>query len=310
MKFIIIVFFKVKTNDFKRFTGEDYFNPTSADNMLNSCIGNFSNLNINTNLNGGANLINAMKSPQLTPIGSASTSKASPVYGKNIISSSTQHIWCGRLPPKIYQLNSIYSRKVFLGGLPWDVNQPLLTQMLQKYGTVKIEIPGKDLKHPRVSNICKSQERSTPGYVYIIFDHEAAVQRLLADCRKEFKNGGEHYYYNIFIPSNNFMGNHQSNAAATVGYVGYGHHNMNKRTAGKSKEVEVIPWNQEDTSYVPQNKNSVLPSKIDARSTIFVGALHGMLNAHGLGKVMSEIFGDVIHAGLDTDKYKYPIGIY
>jgi hypothetical protein len=23
---------------------------------------------------------------------------------------------------------------------------------------------------------------------------------------------------------------------------------------------------------------------------------------------MSEIFGDVIHAGLDTDKYKYPIG--
>lgn len=33
-----------------------------------------------------------------------------------------------------------------------------------------------------------------------------------------------------------------------------------------------------------------------------------MLTAQGLSKVMNEIFGDVIHASLDTDKYKYPIG--
>ena len=202
--------------------------------------------------------------------------------------------WSGRLPPKIYSENAVYSRKVFLGGLPWDVNQQYLVQLLQKYGSVKLEIPGKDAKHPRVSNICKSQERSTPGYVYIIFEHESSVQRMLADCRKEQKNGGEHYYYTIFIPPASHPNNFYLNNGG------------NKR--GKAKEVEVIPWNQEDTSYVPQSKTSILPAKIDAKSTIFVGALHGMLNAQGLAIVMTEVFGEVIHAGLDTDKYKYPIG--
>lgn len=183
--------------------------------------------------------------------------------------ANTMNTWCGRLPPKIYPLNAIYSRKVFLGGLPWDASQPMLVQLLQKYGTVKLEIPGKDQKHPRVSNIAKAQERTTPGYVYIIFDHEIAVPRLLADCRKENRNGGEHYFYNIYIPPS-------PSEARQTGYInGY----VNRR--GKTKEVEVIPWNQEDTSYVPQTKNCVLPSKIDARSTIFVGGLHGMCNAHG-----------------------------
>ena len=84
------------------------------------------------------------------------------------------------MPPKIYTDKALYSRKVFLGGLPWDVNQPALLQMLNKYGPVKLEIPGKDQKHPRVSNICKTQERSTPGYVYIIYESESAVQRMLA----------------------------------------------------------------------------------------------------------------------------------
>jgi len=208
--------------------------------------------------------------------------------------SNMRQIWSGRLPPKIYTENSLYSRKVFLGGLPWDVNQQSLLQSLYKYGSVKLEIPGKDAKHPRVSNICKTQERSTLGYVYIIYENEASVQKMLADCRKEHKNGGEHYYYTIIIPSNN---NNNS--------FSYNNH-YNKRN--KAKEVEVIPWNQEDTSYVPQNKTSILPPKIDAKSTIFVGALHGMLNAQGLAKVMNEVFGEVIHAGLDTDKYKYPIG--
>lgn len=208
------------------------------------------------------------------------------------------HTWCGRLPPKIYSDKALYSRKVFLGGLPWDVNQQALLQLLNKYGPVKLEIPGKDAKHPRVSSMCKTQERSTPGYVYIIYENESAVQRMLSECRKEYKNGGEHYFYTIFIPVMS------SNAPPPP--PGSNMLMSNKR--GKAKEVEVIPWNQDDTSYVPQNKTSMLPAKIDAKSTIFVGALHGMLNAHGLAKVMNEIFGEVIHAGLDTDKYKYPIG--
>ncbi len=150
--------------------------------------------------------------------------------------------WCGRLPPKIYATSSVYSRKVFLGGLPWDVNQSFLIHMLQAFGQVKLEIPGKDLKHPRVSS--KTQERNTPGYVYIIYENESSVQRLLAQCRKEVKNGGEHFYFNISIPT---FSNNGSNNCSMSGFRQnqMGRNNANGTLTGiKTKEVEVIPWNQ------------------------------------------------------------------
>lgn len=48
--------------------------------------------------------------------------------------------------------------------------------------------------------------------------------------------------------------------------------------------------------------------RLDANKTIFVGALHGMLTSEGLAQVMNDLFGNVVYAGIDTDKYKYPIG--
>lgn len=125
----------------------------------------------------------------------------SPYSGSSSSSMANMKQWSGRLPPKNYPPNAIYSRKVFLGGLPWDLNQNTLVQTLYKYGSVRLEVPGKDSKHPRVSSVARSQlERISPGYVYVIFDHEAAVTRLLADCRKENRNGSEHYFFNIYIP--------------------------------------------------------------------------------------------------------------
>jgi len=207
----------------------------------------------------------------------------------NLNKSQQKHTWSGRLPPKTYYKNASYSRKVFLGGLPWDVNHNHLQQLLQRYGSVKLEIPGKDSKHPRVSANAKMPERS-PGYVYIIFDKEESVENLLSECRLNVQMHAQHFYFALSQANNSF-------------------NNKRGNDCAKIKEVEVIPWNQEDTSYVPINKTSMaLPSKIDAKSTIFVGALHGMLNAQGLGQVMTELFGEVIHASLDTDKYKYPIG--
>ena len=49
-------------------------------------------------------------------------------------------------------------------------------------------------------------------------------------------------------------------------------------------------------------------ARLDANKTIFVGALHGMLSAQGLAKVINDLFDNVIYSGIDTDKYKYPIG--
>ena len=70
-------------------------------------------------------------------------------------------------------------------------------------------------------------------------------------------------------------------------------------------QVQVIPWVLSDSNYVKQPSQRLDPTK-----TVFVGALHGMMNAEGLAQIMNDLFGNVVYAGIDTDKHKYPIGMY
>ena len=71
----------------------------------------------------------------------------------------------------------------------------------------------------------------------------------------------------------------------------------------RSKEVQIIPWVIADSNYVR------CPSqRLEPHNTVFVGALHGMLNAEGLAHIFNDLFGGVVYAGIDTDKHKYPIG--
>ncbi len=228
-----------------RYNAYNSFNHSESNNNNNSSYAKRRNDERNTyNSSGNSQQITGYKSPTFNAYNN--NSRQSTHFSETGHSS-----WCGRLPPKIYATSSVYSRKVFLGGLPWDVNQSFLVHMLQAFGQVKLEIPGKDLKHPRVST--KTQERNTPGYVYIIYENESSVQRLLAQCRKEMKNGGEHFYFNITIPtfSNNGGGNNNCSMNGGNGFrqnqMG-GRNNMHNNngtvTGVKTKEVEVIPWNQ------------------------------------------------------------------
>lgn len=68
-------------------------------------------------------------------------------------------------------------------------------------------------------------------------------------------------------------------------------------------QAQVIPWVISDSNYV-----SCPSQRLDPRNTVFVGALHGMLNAEALASIMNDLFGGVVYAGIDTDKHKYPIG--
>lgn len=43
-------------------------------------------------------------------------------------------------------------------------------------------------------------------------------------------------------------------------------------------------------------------TKLDPQKTIFVGALHGMINAEGLAHIMHELFGGVVYAGKVTNR--------
>lgn len=54
----------------------------------------------------------------------------------------------------------------------------------------------------------------------------------------------------------------------------------------------MIPWILNDSNYTKSTSQKLDPSK-----TVFVGALHGMLNAEGLAKVMNDLFDGVVYAG-------------
>lgn len=68
-------------------------------------------------------------------------------------------------------------------------------------------------------------------------------------------------------------------------------------------QVQVIPWMLSDSNFVCQPSQ-----RLDSNKTVFVGALHGMISAETLSVIMNDLFGNVVYAGIDTDKHKYPIG--
>ena len=107
------------------------------------------------------------------------------------------------------------------------------------------------------------------GYVYIIFDQDQNIPLLLSQC---IQSGGSSY----FLISSHRM---------------------------RAKEVQVIPWVLADSHFLQTPHE-----RLDPQKTVFVGALHGMLNAEALATIFSDLFSGVLYAGIDTDKHKYPIG--
>lgn len=219
--------------------------------------------------------------------------------------------WSGVLPPRSHRLVT-YSSKIFLGGMPWDISEQSLVQIFKPFGSIKVEWPGKE-----------QQATQPKGYVYIIFESDKQVKALLQACTYSDANGYGGSSSRGSSNNSGMMANGGGNASGndgmqlvplSAGQLALANKHQMSMTGArinfkisskriKSKDVEVIPWNIADSNYVKSTSQ-----KLDPTKTVFVGALHGQLTAEGLAKIMNDLFDGVVYVGIDTDKYKYPLG--
>jgi hypothetical protein len=61
--------------------------------------------------------------------------------------------WKGKLPPKQYKTPIVYSTKVFVGGLPWDITEEDLVKEFGVYGPCRVEWTNKE-KYNLLSGNC------------------------------------------------------------------------------------------------------------------------------------------------------------
>uniref|UniRef100_A0A914M355 Cytoplasmic polyadenylation element-binding protein 1 n=1 Tax=Meloidogyne incognita TaxID=6306 RepID=A0A914M355_MELIC len=177
-------------------------------------------------------------------------------------------------------LKEIFSRKVFVGGLPFDITENDLQNTFIRYGNFLIEWDSRssDKKYrnfwiklfPNEGLILGGGNQLTrKGYAFLIFDKEISVQHLINETFRE----GLHYYLNI-------------------------------STAGSHKKVQIRPWQLSDCSYIENPAEQLNP-----RYTIFLGALPRHIKADMLATILKDRFGPVCYAGIDTDPtLNYPQG--
>lgn len=213
--------------------------------------------------------------------------------------------WKGKLPAKQYKTPIVYSTKVFVGGLPWDITEEDLIKEFGVFGPCRVEWTNKEKynllsnnnsqqvdsesgqnqnnqynkrKHNNNSNndsLNPSKQRSSPGFAYVIYESEYSVRSLVGNCIEDYQHGRDRveYYFKI----------------------------STRRV--RNKEVQIIPWILADNNFA-----LCTPKELDPKKTVFVGNLHGTMTARDLAHIMNELFGCVVYAGIDIDKLKYPIG--
>ncbi|KAJ6668904.1 hypothetical protein lerEdw1_007713 [Lerista edwardsae] len=189
-----------------------------------------------------------------------------------------------------------YSRKVFVGGLPPDIDEDEITASFRRFGPLVVDWPhkaeSKSYFPPKVNQLALQyigilvwrNSASQPNaeyhssavavlfcsYAFLLFQEESSVQALIDACLEE---DGKLY---LCVSS------------PTI----------------KDKPVQIRPWNLSDSDFVMDGSQP-----LDPRKTIFVGGVPRPLRAVELAMIMDRLYGGVCYAGIDTDpELKYPKG--
>uniref|UniRef100_A0A914ZML5 RRM domain-containing protein n=1 Tax=Parascaris univalens TaxID=6257 RepID=A0A914ZML5_PARUN len=182
------------------------------------------------------------------------------------IRSATPEIDCSSENTK-----EIFARKVFIGGLPFDVSQAEITSTFSQFGRMFVDYPYRTDVSTRVhSTVSVHSTRSMKGYVFIVFDEERSVRRLVSHCHRD----GDDYYLLVSSPTM------------------------------RNKPVQVRPWRLADINY--ELRGGMI---LDVRRTVFIGGVPRPTKAGDLALLLENLYGPVCYAGIDIDpELKYPKG--
>lgn len=248
--------------------------------------------------------------------------------------------WKGKLPPKQYKTPIVYSTKVFVGGLPWDITEEDIVKEFGVFGPCRVEWTNKEKFNLLSSNQVNIQAAQS--------GNESANGNPAAyDNNNNNQYNGQQQFRqnrsmsNLNNQQNKMNGNNQQQMVGSgdplssskhrlspgFAYVIYESEYSVRSLVGnciedyqngrdrvefyfkistrrvRNKEVQIIPWILADNNFA-----LCTPKELDPKKTVFVGNLHGTMTARDLAHIMNELFGSVVYAGIDIDKLKYPIG--
>lgn len=86
-------------------------------------------------------------------------------------------VWSGQIPTKTSS-DTVYSKKVFVGGIPWSYDNYDIKNMFPEFRSIKIEWP------------LDEQNHKVKGFTYVVFESEDDVKMLLDTCKKK----GSYFY--------------------------------------------------------------------------------------------------------------------
>ncbi|CAF5208719.1 unnamed protein product, partial [Rotaria magnacalcarata] len=148
--------------------------------------------------------------------------------------SNTMPNWRGHLPMQHepvtideYQITASFSRKVFLGGIPAELSEDILAELLlvlRKFGKCNIKWPKND-----------GNNHNTPGFCHVVYRDARSIGELLKHCTRQQRATVDYFLHIHMLPSSILT-------------------DFSVRTT-RFKPIQVVPWNMKDNVYAVQQKN-------------------------------------------------------
>jgi len=307
-------------------------------NSSNSLVTTTNSLNINSNT-----LLSSIQQTNQNGINVAIESAARRYRCAAQISEASC-CWKGKLPPKQYKTPIVYSTKVFVGGLPWDITEEDILKEFGQFGPCRVEWTNKE-KFNLLSN---SQQMDNSSYQDNVSSNHNQNNN---NNPYQYQNSNQSFRSNRSISNLQQSGKQMNNMNSQNNQNGNSNGNSNDMNASKHRlspgftyviydneysvrslvgnciedyqngrdrveyyfKISTRRVRNKEVQIIPwilADNNFALctPKELDPKKTVFVGNLHGTMTARDLAHIMNELFGCVVYAGIDIDKLKYPIG--